>query len=136
MPRTWRAVEREGEMATVTRPGTFYGWRVVSAAFVLAVFGWGVGFYGPPVYLHAVSDSRGWPLGLVSTAVTVHFLIGAVVVANLPALYRYFGVTTITKAGALALAIGVCGWATATAPSSWRSRRDHTRSHLPPSVSF
>ena len=32
----------------------FYGWRVVGAAFVLAMFGWGVGFYGPPVYLHAV----------------------------------------------------------------------------------
>ena len=30
--------------------GTFYGWRVVGAAFVLAVFGWGMGFYGPPVF--------------------------------------------------------------------------------------
>ena len=29
----------------------FYGWRVVWAAFVVAVFGWGLGFYGPPVYL-------------------------------------------------------------------------------------
>ena len=103
-------------MATATRSETFYGWRVVGAAFVLAVFGWGVGFYGPPIYLHAVRDARGWPLGLVSTAVTVHFLIGAAVVANLPALYRQFGVPTITKAGALSLAVGVCGWATAAAP--------------------
>ena len=23
-----------------------YGWRVVGAAFLLAVFGWGLGFYG------------------------------------------------------------------------------------------
>jgi hypothetical protein len=38
---------------------TFYGWRVVGAAFVLAVFGWGLGFYGPPVYLHAVRETRG-----------------------------------------------------------------------------
>jgi len=29
----------------------FYGWRVVAAAFVLAIFGWGIGFYGPPVFL-------------------------------------------------------------------------------------
>src|SRR5260221_7411474 len=116
MPRTWRAVEREGRMATVTRPGTFQGGRGVGAAFVLAAFGWGIGFYGPPVYLHAVRDARGWPLGLVSAAVTVHFLIGALAVANLPALYRHFGVPTVTKAGALALAVGVCGWATATAP--------------------
>jgi len=40
-------------------PG-FYGWTVVAAAFVVAVFGWGVGFYGPPIYLKAVSDARGW----------------------------------------------------------------------------
>ena len=96
---------------------TFYGWRVVGAAFVLAVFGWGLGFYGPPVYLHAVREARGWPLALVSTAVTAHFLVGALVVANLPALHRRFGLPTVTKAGACALALGVLGWA--SAPSPW-----------------
>src|SRR3546814_12450415 len=94
-------------MITETRTGTFYGWRVVGAAFVLAVFGLGMGFHGPAVYLHAVHEARGWSLALVSTTVTVHFLIGAVVVANLPTLYRRFGVAHVTKAGALALAIGV-----------------------------
>jgi len=82
---------------------TYYGWRVVGAAFVLAVFGLGMGFHGPGIYLHALHQSRGWPLALVSTAVTVHFLVGAVVVANLPALYRGFGIPTVTKAGAIAL---------------------------------
>jgi uncharacterized membrane protein len=94
----------------------FYGWRVVGAAFVLAVFGWGMGFYGPPVYLHAVREARGWPLFLVSTAVTLHFLCGALVGANLPLLYRRFGLPTVTKAGALAMALGVFGWACVTAP--------------------
>ena len=94
----------------------FFGWRVVAAAFVLAVFGWGLGFYGPPVYLHAVQEARGWSVALVSAAVTVHFLVGAVVVANLPRLYRRFGIPTITKAGAISLAVGVAGWALALAP--------------------
>ncbi len=94
----------------------FYGWRVVAAVFVLAVFGWGMGFYGPPVYLHAVRETRGWPLSLVSAAVTTHYLIGALVVANLPALYRRFGVAAVTKAGAVSLALGVCGWALAAEP--------------------
>jgi len=94
----------------------FYGWRVVAAAFALAVFGMGLGFHGPAVYLHAVHERTGWPLALVSTAVTVHFLIGAMVVANLPALYRRFGIPTVTKAGAILLAIGVFGWAIAAAP--------------------
>jgi hypothetical protein len=102
--------------AASARSAQFYGWRVVGAAFVLAVFAWGAGFYGPPVFLHAVREARGWPLVLVSTAVTVHFLIGAIAVANLPALHRRFGVAAVTKAGALALALGVCGWAIATEP--------------------
>jgi hypothetical protein len=38
-------------MGAATRPAAFYGWRVVNRAFVLAAFGWGVGFYGPPVFL-------------------------------------------------------------------------------------
>jgi hypothetical protein len=29
----------------MARPVTFYGWRVVGAAFILATFGWGLGFY-------------------------------------------------------------------------------------------
>jgi hypothetical protein len=94
----------------------FYGWRVVSAAFVLAVFGWGMGFYGPPVFLSVVREARGWPLTLVSTAVTVHFLNGAVTGAHLPASHRRFGAAKATKAGALCLAAGVFGWATATTP--------------------
>jgi MFS family permease len=99
-----------------TRRQSFYGWRVVGATFVLAVFGLGMGFHGPAVYLHAVSERTGWPLALISTAVTVHFLAGAVVVANLPALYRRFGIAAVTKAGAILLAVGVFGWAVATAP--------------------
>jgi MFS family permease len=103
-------------MTTNARSGLFYGWRVVAAAFALAVFGWGLGFYGPPVYLHAVREARGWSLALISTAVTVHFLFGAVAVANLPKLYGRFGVPTVTKAGAIALATGVAGWALACEP--------------------
>ena len=98
------------------RTGTFYGWRVVGAAFILAVFGLGIGFHGPAIYLHAVHERTGWPLALISAAVTVHFLVGAAVVANLPALYRRFGVVAVTKAGAILLAVGVFGWATAAAP--------------------
>jgi hypothetical protein len=95
---------------------TFFGWRVVAGAFVLAVFGWGLGFYGPPIYLHQVQEERGWSTVLVSTAVTVHFLVGAIVIANLPSLYRRFGLTAVTRTGAVLLALGVLGWAVAREP--------------------
>jgi Major Facilitator Superfamily len=100
----------------MSRASSFHGWRVVVGAFVLAVFGWGVGFYGPPVYLHAVREARGWSIALISAAITVHFVVGALVIANLPALYRRFGLPAVTKAGVVALALGVAGWALADLP--------------------
>jgi hypothetical protein len=109
------ASSKAGHLMTVSE-GTFYGWRVVGAAFVLAVFGWGLGFYGPPIYLQAVRDARGWSLSLVSIAVTVHFLVGAIVIAGLPKLYGRFGVPNVTKAGALSLGAGIVGWAIAQQP--------------------
>ena len=98
------------------RSGVFFGWRVVSAALVLAVLGWGMGFYGPPIYLQAIRERRGWSVGLISTAVTLHFVVGAVVVANLPRLHARIGVPFATKAGAIFFSVGVLGWASAAAP--------------------
>ena len=103
-------------MGAATRPAGFYGWRVVHGASVLAAFGWGVGFFGPPVFLSTVREATGWSVALVSAAVTVHFLAGAATSANLPFLYRRFGAPRVTKAAALGLAAGALGWAVATAP--------------------
>jgi Major Facilitator Superfamily len=103
-------------MTTVAQSGYFYGWRVVGAASVLAAFGWGVGFYGPPVFLSVVQGTRGWPVALISAAVTVHFLVGAIAGANLPSLHRRCGSAIVTKAGAICLAAGCCGWAAAGEP--------------------
>ena len=44
------------------RTEIFFGWQVVAAAFVVAVFSWGINFYGPSVYLHALHAREGWPL--------------------------------------------------------------------------
>jgi len=95
---------------------SFFGWHVVAATFVLAVFGWGVGFYGPPIYLQMVVQRTGWSVALVSAAVTLHFLAGAVAVANLPRLYRLAGLAAVTTGGAVLLAIGVVGWSIADQP--------------------
>jgi MFS family permease len=66
--------------------------------------------------LTVVQQTRGWPLVLVSTAVSFHFLVGAVTGARLSALHRRFGAAGVTKAGALSLAAGIIGWATVTEP--------------------
>ncbi|NKE45187.1 MFS transporter [Roseomonas frigidaquae] len=90
--------------------GGFRGWRVVAGAFALAVFAWGIGFYGPGVYIATLVESRGWTVGLLSAAVTWHFLVAAALVANLPEMHRRFGIAAVTRGGALASAAGLLGW--------------------------
>jgi MFS family permease len=108
-----------GDMTTTTvRQGArgFFGWQVVGAAFVLAVLTWGINFYGPSVYLHALHAREGWPLSLISAAITLHFLASAVLVVRLPALFGRFGPVAVTRAGMAAAALGVVGWGNAAAP--------------------
>ena len=97
-------------------PLPFFGPWVVRATFVMAMFGWGVGFYGPPIFLQTVVARTSWPLPLVSVAVTVHYLFGALVVTRLPGLHRRFGVGPTAVAGAVASALGVLGWSVAAVP--------------------
>lgn len=95
----------------------FFGAQVLRAAFIIAVFGWGFGFYGPPVFLHAVIARTGWSLPFVSACVTLHFLAGALVVARLPGLHARFGVPAVTLAGAVTLAAGTLLWGVAPHPA-------------------
>lgn len=94
----------------------FFGWRVVGAAFVFAVFAWGVAFYGPSVFLHTLHQARGWPVSLISAAITTHYLLGAGMVAYLDDAHRRFGIVATTRAGVLALAAGTVAWSLAPAP--------------------
>lgn len=94
----------------------FFGVWVVRAAFLLAILGWGVGFYGPPIYLAEVAQRTNWPLSLISLAVTLHFLVGTLVILSLPRLYARAGLPATTVCGAVLTAIGVVGWATAYEP--------------------
>jgi len=94
----------------------FFGSKVVAATFLMAVFGWGIGFYGPPIFMYAVIQKTGWSVALCSAAVTVHFLAGTLVVVKLPVLYQRIGLPLTTLSGAMVLSLGVYGWSIATQP--------------------
>ena len=102
--------------STTSIAPAFFGVTVVRSAFVLAMFGWGLGFYGPPIYLHQVVQRTGLSLSLVSTAVTLHFLFGAFAVALLPRAHQRIGLSGTTLGGAMCLVMGLLGWSLAT---SW-----------------
>ncbi len=89
------------------------GWRVVWTAFVVAVFGWGIGFSGPGVYLAALHRIHGWSISTISLAITGHFLVSAALIGWLPDAYRRFGVARVTIGGALLAAAGAVAWTNA-----------------------
>ena len=58
----------------------YEGWRVVFACFMVATFSWGLGFYGHGVYLAELQRTKGWPTSLMSTATTLYYLSGSILV--------------------------------------------------------
>ncbi len=95
---------------------TYFGWRVVWAAFTIAIFAWGIGFYGPGIFLEALHDRHGWSVSLISAAITTHFLLGALLVARFPAVEARLGITRVVLLGATLTAAGLVGWSSATQP--------------------
>lgn len=67
----------------------------------------------PPIFLSVIRDARGWPVSLIATAVTIHFLTGALAAANLPALHQAFGRAAVTKLCAVLMAAGLFNWSIA-----------------------
>jgi MFS family permease len=97
----------------MTAARIFFGWKVVWVAFVIAVLAWGIGFYGPSVILQTLHATRGWPIAIISTAVTVHFLFSALIVVYLPTLHGYFGIAKVTSIGAALTGLGIVAWGNA-----------------------
>jgi MFS family permease len=94
----------------------FFGWKVAWAAFGIAACGAGAGLYGPSVLLPVLHATRGWPISLISAAITTHFLLSACIVNYLPELHRRYPLAAVTRMGALSCGLGVVTWSVADAP--------------------
>ena len=80
------------------------GWRVVAVCFLVATFGWGLGFYGQSVYLAELHRSHGWPTSLISSATTFFYLFGALAVAFISEAIRALGPRNCMIAGVCVMA--------------------------------
>src|SRR5437763_1354859 len=90
------------------RAGIYHGWAVVAAAFVVAMFGFGLGFYGPGIYLVAFQDRHGWPAAELSYAVTAYYLLGATSLFFwVGPLFDRWGARVVIVIGAAALSGGL-----------------------------
>ena len=89
------------------RSRIFYGWWVVGCAFLLALWGWGLGFYGLAVYLVSLRATRFWSTADISTAFTAYYFLGATLTIFSGDVFRRVGPRVAVTGAALAMAAAV-----------------------------
>ena len=94
----------------------FYGWNIVGAAFVMALFSFGLGFYGFSVYVAMLQRLHGWSASAVSVPVTVYYVAGALLTAAAGDLYERFGPRVVVAGGSVAMAAGLAALSVVTQP--------------------
>jgi MFS family permease len=87
----------------------YHGWKVVACAFLIAVFGWGFGFYGIGVFLAELVERHGWATSSVASAVTVLYLVGAALIAYVGNAFERFGPRRVVLVGMSAMGAAAIG---------------------------
>jgi MFS family permease len=88
-------------------PRYFYGWNVLAVTSVMAMFSFGLGFYGLTVYLAELQRLHGWSGSAVSAPVTAYYASGALLSAVIGDLYQRLGPRTVVAGGSVAMAAGL-----------------------------
>jgi MFS family permease len=109
-------LDASSHIAVVETSARYEGWRIVAVCFLVATFGWGLGFYGQTVYLAELHRLHGWPASLISSATTFFYLFGAVIVAFVSEAMRAFGPRNCLLAGVVAMAAAAVMIGQVTAP--------------------
>jgi MFS family permease len=84
----------------------------VVACGLIAACSWGLGFYGLGVYLEALHRLHGWPTSLISTAITMYYLVGALGLLVVGAALERRGPAPVMVYGSVAMGAAVLtlGW--------------------------
>jgi len=85
----------------------FHGWLMVIGCMAVAVVAWSFALYGPSVYLTALSQSHGWSLAVISSALTLSFLVNATVLSFVGNTIATYGPRPVMAAGATVMALGL-----------------------------
>src|SRR2546428_6769355 len=85
----------------------FYGWNVVAATFVMALFTFGLGFYGLTVYVATLQRLHGWSASTVSAPVTVYYVAGALLTTAIGSVYERFGPRLVVIGASVVMAAGL-----------------------------
>lgn len=93
-------------------PSLSRGWSVVAACGLIAACSWGLGFYGLGVYLEALHRLHGWPTSLISAAITLYYLVGALGLLIVGGILERRGPAVVMVFGSVAMgaAVVALGW--------------------------
>src|SRR4029077_6675396 len=85
----------------------FAGWIVVGVAFLIATFAFGIGFYGVGLYMVVLHDRLGWPVSLISLAITGYYVLSAAMITVVGDAFDRFGPRRVLLVAIGGLAGGV-----------------------------
>src|SRR3982074_27970 len=109
-------MDASAQIAIDETSARYDGWRIVAVCFLVATFGWGLGFYGQSVYLAELHRLHGWPASLISSATTFFYLLGAVLVAFVREAVRGSAPRNCLLGGIIAMAAAAVLMGQVTAP--------------------
>jgi MFS family permease len=92
------------------------GWPVVLTCFIVAVFSWGFGAFGPAVYLAELQRQYGWSAAMIGSATTISFMIGAGLLPWVGAAIERAGARAVLTGGVFLLGDGVIGISQVSTP--------------------
>ncbi|HSI00424.1 MAG TPA: MFS transporter, partial [Reyranella sp.] len=93
----------------------FHGWRVVAACFAIAAVAWALGTFGASVYLQAVTRVHGWAIADVAFAITLFYLVSALVQRSVGRGIDRWGPRPVLLLGTGSMALGVAAIGQVTA---------------------
>jgi MFS family permease len=99
----------------MSRP-RYHGWWVVFCCFAIALYGWGLGFYGLSLYLVALSKAHGWSPATISAAITFYYIVGAFLVMQVGDTIEKRGARIVVLVGVGLMGLGVLGLTVARQP--------------------
>ena len=89
---------------------------LTALAFGVGMLVWSLGLFAPAALLPYLLSQHGWPVSIISAAITAHFLSSALVTSVMPEVHRTLGLRATVMAGAAALYLGFIAWTLMPAP--------------------
>ena len=88
------------------------GSRIVQNANVVfdtfGLFGFGLGFYGPGIYLVALKARHGWSIAELSSIITTYYVLGAsFLFCGVGSLFELYGARKVLIVGIVAMSMGL-----------------------------